>query len=229
MVDIAALKAKNAERWAVAKPTRNFVSVAKSLCAAKRAYLEVEKYTGVPWFVIAVIHERESDQRWDASLAQGDPWNAVSTHKPAGRGPFNSWFEAAVDALTKCPPYAAQNDDWSIGGTLTLLEEYNGLGYAWKDIPLPSPYIWSGTDQYIKGKYIRDGVFDPERVDIQLGCAGLLMAMMKIDPSISFGAKIIPLPLPSRKKPDVVQSTYGAAIGAIWTGVMSIFRGKKDV
>lgn len=224
MVYMAALKAKNAARWAAATPTRNFISVAKSLTAAKSIYIEVERYTSVPWFVIAVIHEREADQRWDANLSQGDPWNAVSVHKPIGRGPFNSWFEAAVDALIDCSPHAAKNDDWTIGGTLTLLEEYNGLGYAGKE--LPSPYIWSGTNQYIKGKYVRDGIYDPEKVDEQLGCAGLLMAMMKLDASIGFGAKIIPLPLPSPREPDVVVSTPKSTMGAVWAGIMDVLKGK---
>jgi hypothetical protein len=50
------------------------------------------------------------------------------------------------------------------------------LGYANKG--LPSPYIWSGTDQYEKGKYTSDGKYDPaEAVDEQLGCAGILKFM----------------------------------------------------
>jgi lysozyme family protein len=39
----------------------------------------------------------------------------------------------------------------------------------------------SGTNQYASGKYVRDGVYDPNAVDGQLGCAGLLMAMMELD------------------------------------------------
>jgi lysozyme family protein len=84
----------------------------------------------VPWAFIAVAHERESSQDWTGILAQGDPWNRVSVHVPAGRGPFKSWEDAAIDALVNCAPHAAQNKDWSIGGTLTMLEQYNGLGYA---------------------------------------------------------------------------------------------------
>ena len=145
----------------------------------------------MPWAAIAVIHERESSQDWTASLAQGDPWNRVSVHVPAGRGPFGSWEEAAIDALVSCAPYAARNRDWSIGGTLTKLEEYNGLGYAARGAP--SPYLWAGTDQYVSGKYVRDGVYDPNVVDSQLGCAGLLMAMMALDPSISFDGKMPPI------------------------------------
>src|SRR6266481_204610 len=175
MADLVALKAANAKRWANARLTRNFSSVAKHLVAtdAKARYRSVEAKTGIPWAVIAVIHERESSQDWTGSLAQGDPWNRVSVHVPAGRGPFKSWEEEAIDALVNCSPRAAYNKDWSIGGTLTKLEEYNGLGYASRG--RPSPYVWSGTDQYVCGKYIRDGVYDPDTVDSQLGCAGLLL------------------------------------------------------
>jgi len=192
MVDLVALKAANERRLANAKLTRGpeFVPVAKRLVAAKQRYLTVSERTGIPWPFIAVTHQRESSQNWARSLAQGDPWNQVSTHVPAGRGPFNSWEEAAYDALVNCGPYAARNKDWSIGALLTLLERYNGLGYFTGPVKgrypsQPSPYIWSGTDQYSKGKYIRDGVFDPEEVDKQLGCAGLIMAMMSLDPSIN--------------------------------------------
>jgi lysozyme family protein len=184
MTDLVALKAANEKRWANAKLTRSFSAIAKHLIAAdaKARYEAVAAKTGVPWPMVAVIHERECSQDWAGSLAQGDPWNRISIHVPAGRGPFKSWEDAAIDALVHCAPYAARNTDWSIGGTLTKLEEYNGLGYASRR--QPSPYIWSGTDQYTSGKYVRDGVYDPSAVDHQLGCAGLLIAMMALDPSI---------------------------------------------
>ena len=205
MTDVGALKAANAKRWADAKLTCNFASVAKSLVVAKPRYQTVESKTDVPWFVIAVIHQRESDQNWFASVAQGDPWNRVSVHVPAGRGPFKSWEDAAIDALANCAPYIARNKDWSIGGTLTQLEEYNGLGYASRGVP--SPYLWSGTDQYRSGKYVRDGVYDPSAIDSQLGCAGLLLAMMALDRTISFDGKMPPitvLPSPSGSRPPAV-------------------------
>lgn len=192
-VDLAKLKEANIRRWNAAKLTRGpeFLPVAKRLVAAKQRYLTVAEKTGIPWPFIAVTHQRESSQNWSKSLAQGDPFDRVSTHVPAGRGPFKTWEEAAYDALVNCAPYAARNKDWSIGGLLTLLERYNGLGYFTGPVKgrypsQPSPYIWSGTDQYSKGKYVRDGVFDPDEVDKQLGCAGLLMAMMSLDQSINF-------------------------------------------
>lgn len=193
MADHTGLIARNGQRWALAKLTRGpeMTPVARRLVASKARYQAVEKSTGVPWFVIAVIHQRESSQNWMKSLAQGDPWNRVSTHVPKGRGPFPSWEAAAEDALKDCHPYAARWKDWSVGGTLTLLELYNGLGYFNKG--RPSPYVWSGTDQYVKGKYVADGVYDPETVDKQLGCAGLILAMRMVDPSITFGS-LKPIP-----------------------------------
>lgn len=201
MPNIAALKARNSARWADARLTRaaEFKPVAKRLVSAKSRYQAVSAVTGVPWFVIAVIHQRESSQNWSKSLAQGDPWNKKSTHVPKGRGPFTSWEAAAIDALAVCPPYASKWKDWSPGGTLSLLEQYNGLGYYKKGIP--SPYIWSGTDQYVKGKYVADGVFDPDHVDKQLGCAGLILAMQEIDPSISFEG-----PVPHGEQSDDIRS-----------------------
>jgi lysozyme family protein len=140
MNDLSALKQANATRWANAKLLRkaDCASIASHLVApaAKARYQGVSAKTAVPWFVIAVIHERESSQDWTRSLAQGDPWNKLSVHAPAGRGPFQSWEEAAIDALVVCPPHAARNSDWSIGGALTQLEAYNGFGYASRGVPL---------------------------------------------------------------------------------------------
>ncbi|MGB3506760.1 MAG: hypothetical protein WBA37_15415 [Xanthobacteraceae bacterium] len=95
-MSLANLRAANEKRWSVAKLTRPFNSTANRLLAAKSRYRVVEAKTGVPSFVIAVIQERESSQLWSASLAQCNPWNKISTHVPKGRGPFNSWEEAAI-------------------------------------------------------------------------------------------------------------------------------------
>ncbi len=189
MTDVNALAAANAQRWVNAKLNRNFASLANALVAAKPRYQAVEAKTGVPWWAIAVIHMRESSQNWQRSLAQGDPWDRPSVHVPAGRGPFASWEEAAIDALVNCGPYLARKTDWSTGAALANLELYNGAGYVNRG--LPSPYVWAGTDQYKSGKYVADGKFDPSVADVQPGCAGLLKAMMAIDPTITFtGAKI---------------------------------------
>lgn len=187
MTDIIALKAANTTRWNAMQVTPNRLAmvneIAARLIAAKLTYQVVESQTTVPWFAVAVIHERESSQSWAASLAQGDPWNQISVHVPRGIGPFSSWTAAAIYALTSCAPFAAKWTDWSIGGLLTLLEEYNGLGYAARGVP--SPYVWASTNQYVKGKYIADGHYDPDVVDTQIGCAALLWSMAEQDPEIA--------------------------------------------
>ena len=236
-VDITSLKRQNASRFAKAKIIRSgFEPVAKRLVATKSRYQTVETKTGVPWAFIAVAHERESSQNFNTQLGQGDPLDQVSVHVPAGRGPFKTWEDSAVDALVNCSPFAARNRDWSIGGTLTMLEEYNGLGYAARG--LPSPYVWSGTDQYRTGKFVRDGVFDPSAIDQQLGCAGLLISMMALDPSIKFtsvGSQVSnPAPKPSpptitTPKPSITHpadGSIGSSIASAISAIIALFKRK---
>lgn len=229
MTNLVALKAANADRWAHAELTRaaEFGPVAKRLVASKARFQGLEAKTGVPWFIIAVIKERESgvDAGFLKNIANGQSWSQKTTIVPIGRGPFTSWEAAGVDALVNCAPYAGRNKDWSVGGALTLLEQYNGLGYANKG--LPSPYIWSGTDQYAKGKYVRDGVFDPNVVDAQLGCAGVLLAMAQIDPSIQFGtvtAIVAATKQPVALAPNSTPSISNPAPGSIGAWVASFFK-----
>lgn len=251
MVDLNALTAANAKRCAIAKPTRTAeaASVAKRLIAAKSRYQTVEAKTGVPWPVIAVIHERESGQDWDTHLGQGDPLNKVTVHVPAGRGPFfgsDAWERGAIDALADCPPYLARKTNWaSPGAALTNLEGYNGLLYAGRN--RPSPYVWSGTNIYDPpdgpgGKVLVDhgpiedvypsGPRKGQRVvDVQLGCAAMLMAMMALDQSITFtGAKVTPAaPVPPAKPstPSISNPSTGS-IGAFIASIFNaIFRRKS--
>ncbi len=74
---------------------------------------------------------------------------------------------------------------------MTLLEQYNGLGYAFRG--LPSPYIRSFSNQYVKGKFAPDHVLNPDMVDPQLGSASLLKRMQAADPSIPFPQHVKPI------------------------------------
>lgn len=201
MTNIVELIATNEKRWANMKldPAHRvrFTKIAQDILAPANwaRYVKISQSTGVPPQVIGVIHYREADMNFGAQLAQGDPLGQVSTHVPSGRGPFfnhpsdpagqDAFYRGALDALIDCAPQAAKWTDWSAGGTCTLLEEYNGLGYARRGIP--SAYVWSGTDQYVKGKFVADGVFNQDAVDTQNGCAGILQCLMDIDSSIKFG------------------------------------------
>lgn len=232
MVEFAALVAANTKRWVNAKLTRDFTPIARRLVAFKSRYQNVSIKTGVPWPVIAVIHQRESSQNWGRSLAQGDPWDQVSIHVPKGRGPFNSWEDAAIDALVNCHPYLARTKDWSIGGLLARLEQYNGIGYAARG--RPSPYLWAGTNQYASGKYVADGVYDPDHVDTQPGCAGLILAMIALDPTITFirgtpAAEPAPTPVPRPvgPPPPSITSPAKGSIGAFIADLFAKLFGRK--
>lgn len=177
----------NLERWNKAKFTRSteINAQAAKIIANKARYEAVSKKTGVPWDVIGVIHYRESSGSFAGVLHNGQ--KIIGTGKkttlvPKGRGPFSTWEDAAIDALSKCHPYLAKNTDWSLGTTLDKLEAYNGLGYRNKG--RPSPYLWAGTDQYVKGKYVADGKYDPNHVDKQLGCAAILMKIRDTKTSV---------------------------------------------
>ena len=173
------LEQLNKQRWDACRiPETNaaaFRNAATIISAHRERYEKVSKATGVPWWFIGVVHYRESSNNFNTYLGNGQPLNKKTTIVPKGRGPFNTWEDGAVDALVNCPPYAARNKNWSVGPALALLEKYNGLGYASKGVP--SPYLWAGTNQYVKGKYVSDGVYNPNVIDKQLGCAGLLKFM----------------------------------------------------
>jgi len=199
-MNIQALIAKNQHRWdnmhILAGRLAVLDEVACRLCAdrAWARYVKISAATSVPPWVIAVIHEREGSQNFDTQLGQGDPLGHVSVHDPIGRGPFfnhpsdppgeDAFYRGAVDALVDCAPHASLWKDWSGGGTCTLLEEYNGLGYA--AMGVPSAYVWSGSDQYTSGKYVADHVYRAGVVDVQEGCAPLLHLMQLIRPEIKF-------------------------------------------
>lgn len=197
----------NAERWSKAKFTRSSLinTQAAKIAANRKRYEAVSKATGVPWDVIGVIHYRESSGDFAGVLHNGQ--KIIGTGKkttivPKGRGPFSSWEEAAYDALMNCAPYAGKNTDWSIGSTLDFLERYNGLGYRNKG--LPSPYLWAGTDQYVKGKYVADGKYDPNHVDQQLGVAPILMKLRE-DAVVSVPKPIEPKPTAPIEAPISVE------------------------
>lgn len=134
----------------------------------KKKYEEVEKLTGVPWQVVAVIHGLEASYDFRRQILNGEPWDQRSTLVPAGYGPWDSWVEAAITGFKiKTLP-----NKWDVGSTLYFLEGFNGYGYSNKG--LISPYIYSYTNHYVSqggGKYVRDGVFDRSAVSLQVGAA----------------------------------------------------------
>lgn len=196
-MDFRALQPEYAATWramAINDDQRKaFEKVAARLYSALPLYQAVERTTGVPAAVIAVIHERESGGRFDRHLHNGDPLTERTYHVPAGRpvigDPPFSWAESARDALIY--ENLAGIKDWTVERALFSWETYNGFGYRLgpraggvKYPPMRSPYLWGGTNQQQPGKYVADGVFDPNVMDVQLGCAGLFTMLCAIDPAL---------------------------------------------
>lgn len=251
MTDLVALRAANATRWSQAKitPSRRteVLSVARRLVApsAKARYQAISLATGVPWHVIAVIHEREASQNFGRQLGQGDPLGQVSVHRPKGRGPFHdhdghdAFYWGACDALVNCAPFAARWHDWTAAGALTLLIEYNGTGYEDYHHE-PSPYDWGATNIEQYGKYVSDGVFSATTWDTQVGCAAMFLAMMELDPTITFLPGVtITLPAPParspipagpvlvpRPAPPIAPAQPATGISRLIAAIASIFRRK---
>lgn len=151
---------------------------------ARRIYANRDRYKAlsatIPWQFIGVIHSLESDLDFNTHLHNGDPLTSRTRHVPKGRPlgepPF-TWEESALDALEMKGYHRIK--DWSMAHQCYLLEMYNGFGYQPKKIN--SPYLWSGTNQYERGKYVSDGVFSSTEVSGQIGCVPLLLELQKMD------------------------------------------------
>lgn len=158
--------------------TDELTHIIDKIAINKEKYQEVEKITTVPWYVVAVIHYRESSLNFTRHLHNGDRLSDRTIHVPKGRplkgNPPFTWVESAVDAL-KLKSYHTCTD-WSIENILNLLERYNGLGYKKKG--LPSPYLWSWSNLYQRGKYVSDGRYDPAAIDKQCGTAVLIKLLI---------------------------------------------------
>jgi uncharacterized protein (TIGR02594 family) len=154
-------------------------AVVNKLGSAKTSYENVGKPLGIPWYVVGVIHNMECSCSFNAHLHNGDPLDDYTVHVPAGRpdkgSPPFSWEASATDALTY-EKFTAWTD-WSLPGILYKLERYNGWGYRKRDCV--TPYLWSFSNHYTKGKFVRDGVFDPEAISKQVGAAVILKRMLE--------------------------------------------------
>lgn len=168
-------------RWQAAKISTarqaDMHRLAQKVLGFKEQYYDpVEQKTKVPWYAVAAIDMRESSFRHDRYLGNGQLLTQRTTIVPKGRGPFKSWHEGAIDALTLTRfPHLGEGQHWDIVTTLIKLENYNGLGYASRG--LPSPYLWGATTVQRPGKYVADGHFNPTAWDYQPGCAALLLAL----------------------------------------------------
>ncbi len=149
--------------------------LARQLTEQQPRYAAVAQLTHIPWAIIAVIHAMESSQGFNRHLHNGDPLHSrtvnVPAHRPLTKPPF-TWEASATDALHYSG--LAKWHDWRIAGTLFKLEAYNGWGYRRYHPQVLSPYLWSFSQHYQRGKYAADGKFDTQLISQQCGAAVLL-------------------------------------------------------
>ncbi len=142
---------------------------------SRARYEKVEAQTGVPWHFVAVTHGLEASFNFRAHFHNGDfPLTARTRQVPAGRPtrwlPPSDWESSAQDAL-RLLGYTNQSD-WTLERTLFRLEAYNGLGY--RLLGVPTPYLWSFSNHYERGKFVSDGKFNASARSQQCGAAVLL-------------------------------------------------------
>jgi lysozyme family protein len=147
----------------------------------KPRYEVIAKEIGCPWWFVGLIHLMECGLRFDRHLHNGDPLTARTTHipsgRPAGKPPF-TFEESALDALRLRQIH--KETDWSLPHILFMLEGYNGYGYRQYHPNVLSPYLWSFTSHYVKGKYTADGHFDAECVSQQAGLAAIIKRAVEL-------------------------------------------------
>ncbi len=165
-------------------------AIAQRIIDARRHYEPVSGATGVPWHIIGIIHMMECGGSFRGHLHNGDSLQARTHQVPAGRprtgNPPFTWEESACDALR----YDGLDKvtDWNPDRIAWCLERFNGMGYRRKGVP--SPYLWSGSNQYAHGKYVQDGVWSSSAVSEQVGGMVLLKAMTDLLPELTAGDRL---------------------------------------
>lgn len=156
-------------------------AVAAKIKSKENLYKEVSAKTGVPTVFIGIVHSLESGCDDTKHLHNGDPLSGHTKRVPKGRPvegnpPFN-WIDSAVDALKLKNLDAIK--DWPVERIAYELERYNGMGHQMVPSRGNSPYLWSFTNHYTRGKFTSDGNFDPGAVSGQ--CGGMALLKLFID------------------------------------------------
>lgn len=143
----------------------------------KTIYEQVSRATNVPWFVIGVMHTMECSMDLNSHLHNGDPLAERTVQVPAKRpkvwDPPTDWVSSAIDAIAYDKLDGKR--DWDLATTLFRLEIYNGCRSRKNGIN--TPYLWSFSNHYTKGKFVKDNVWSPTAVSRQAGAAVILKHM----------------------------------------------------
>lgn len=151
--------------------------------------ITVMRKNGVPASVLFCLHQRESSGSFLCHPHEGSPLTHRTRYVPKGRLPHPdppyTFEQSAEDAYYVCD--RLDRIAWhDMVGALQGIESFNGLGYQKFHPGVPSPYLWSGTTIYSRGKYTGDGKFDQHAIDGQLGAAAILKRMKERKIQIPF-------------------------------------------
>jgi lysozyme family protein len=147
--------------------------------ANRARYQKLEDEVCVPWYFIGCIHALEASFNPEGHLHNGDSLSRKTVNVPAGRpltgtAPYD-WYVSAKDALDF--EKTTNQSDWSLPRMLCRLEGYNG--FRSREIHgINSPYLWSFSNHYTKGKFVADDVFDANAVSQQCGGALIIRELL---------------------------------------------------
>ena len=144
-------------------------------------YKKISSEKDIPSQLIAEIHFRESSCDFNAYFQNGDPLGKSTVNWPTGIY-CETFSESAIMALTSEYFVDAKNNysltanSTDIVSMCAFAETYNGWGY--RDKGYISPYVFSGTNIYTSGLYVKDGKFDKKAVDGRPGVYLLIDSIM---------------------------------------------------
>jgi lysozyme family protein len=145
----------------------------------REQYNRVAEEVCAPWYFVGIIHAMEASFDFRTHLHNGDPLKARTVQVPSGRPPVwnppNDWVSSAVDAMTF--DHFADQQDWSLARTLYNWEGYNG--WRSRAMGINTPYLWSFSNHYSKGKFVADNVWDANAESKQCGAAVMLKALVE--------------------------------------------------
>lgn len=145
----------------------------------RSAYEKVEEVVCVPWYFIGCIHALETSFDFEAHLHNGDPLDHKTVHVPKGRPdpwlPPSDWQSSAEDALDY--EKFTHHQDWNLAKLLFRLEAYNGFRSR-EEHGINTPYLWSFSNHYTKGKFVADNVWSSTAVSQECGAAVMIKELV---------------------------------------------------
>lgn len=201
-------------------------NAATKIIQNKDRYLSVQSKTGVPWYFIGAIHMRESNNDFKGILHNGEKILGTGRKTklvPVNRGPFNTWEEAAIDAIKQ--HNLQKISSWSIARMGYEGEKYNGIGYYFHGVN--SPYLWGGTNHQQSGKYVADGVWSPTTKDTQLGIMPVIYRIRELEKITSEGISVPDKYSDKERKKNIDDSSSVVVKESFWIKLLKTLFVKK--